>query len=307
MKLLGEHGVEGCYVRQSNIIAFSAQKCIDDVLEPRPTMFFFYNPSREKKNQWGARGWHQVSGVYGSPCFKPNERWVFISDPGEVYVVGQGDDDDEKPIIRSPRKYFTALKCIDGGYVYAVGLGRKVYKRIQPNNWIQLNTDSMASPKAGNFSTIGFSDIDGFSESEIYACGGVGDLWKFNGNTWNSVNLPTNVNLEKICCASNGMVYITTNANLLLIGRDNKWKVKEQDVSDYILEQIVCYKDKVLISSHEKIFEIKNDELVEANLSIPAMDSYAHVATGDGILVVAGIHSACLYNGKDWEKIFDLT
>lgn len=307
MELLGEFGIDGCHVRTSEFIAFSAQKWIvDDALEPRETMFFFYHPTQEKERQWAARGWHYVTGVHGSPCFKPNERWVFISDPGEVYVVGKGDDGDEEPIVKSSRTYFTALKCIAGGYVYAVGLGRKVYKRTKPNNWKQLHTKSMAPSKVISLDKIGFSDIDGFSDSEIYACGGVGDLWRFDGKTWKSVDVPTNVNLEKICCASDGMVYITTDANLLLIGRDSKWKVKKQDVSDYILEEIVCYKDKVLVSSHEKIFELRKDELVEADLSLPIMDSYAHMASGDGILVVAGIHSAYLYDGKDWNKIFDL-
>jgi hypothetical protein len=307
MKHLGEFGIEGCYVRKSNIIGFSAQKwVVDDALEPRETMFFFYNPTRAKPDQWAARGWHQVTGVYGCPCFKPNERWVFISDPGEVYVLGKGDDGDEEPIDKSSKKYFSAVKCISGGYAYAVGGGRKVYKRIKQNTWKQLNTKSMASPKAKSFDEIGFSDIDGFSDNEIYACGGIGDLWKYNGKTWKSVDVPTNVNLEKICCASNGTVYITTNANLLLIGRGSEWKVKEQNVSDYILEEIVCYKNKILVSSHEKIFELKKDKLVEADLSLPVMDSYAHMATGDEILVVAGIHSAYLYDGKDWNKIFDL-
>ena len=288
-KHLSEFGIGGCHVRTSNNIAFNTQKwVVDDALEPRPTMLFFYDPTRDPKDQWAARGWHEVTGVHGCPCFKPSERWIFISDPGEVYVLGKGDDGDEAPIVKAKRKYFTALKCIAGGHAYAVGLGRKVYKRTKPNTWKQLHTDSMADSKGTTIDEMGFRDIDGFSDREVYACGGSGDLWKFNGKTWKSVDLPTNASLEKICCASDGMVYITTNANFLLLGRDTEWEIKEQDVADYLLEEIVCYKDRVLVSSLEKIFELRDVELVETELSLPAMDSYAHMATGDGILVVAG-------------------
>jgi hypothetical protein len=108
----------------------------------------------------------------------------------------------------------------------------------------------------GDLDDIGFEDIDGFSDTNIYAGGGHGDLWKFNGESWRKIRIPTNVNLEKICCATDGKVYITTNANLLIVGVDDRWELIEQDVGEIILEEIVCYNNTVYVSSDDAIYKI---------------------------------------------------
>src|SRR5262245_9944958 len=128
-KQLREFGVAGCHVRSKNIIAFSTQKWEeDDTMVPRRTMLFFYNPYKEKSEQWAAREWDLMTGIHECACYAPNERWVFVSDPDEVYVLGQGDDGDEKPITRKRAAQFSAVKCIARGHAYAVGTGREVHK-----------------------------------------------------------------------------------------------------------------------------------------------------------------------------------
>lgn len=154
-------------------------------------------------------GGHHVAGVHGCACFEPNERWVFVADAGEVYVLGQGDEGDEAPIVKGQRAYFSSVRCIGGGYAYAVGVGRKVYKRTKAHRWEPVHTTAMA----------------------------------------------TKASLQTICCASDGKVYILTDTNALLIGRDDTWVLEQQHVADHLLEEIVCYDGRVFISSPEKIFE----------------------------------------------------
>ena len=79
-----------------------------------------------------------MTAMHGAACFKPHERWVFVSEPGEVYVVGQGDDGYEEDIDGAERDYFKSVKCIAGGYCYAVGLHRRVFRREEPNRWVAL-------------------------------------------------------------------------------------------------------------------------------------------------------------------------
>jgi hypothetical protein len=50
-----------------------------------------------------------------------------------------------------------------------------------------------------------------------------------------------------------------------------------------------------------------DNQLVDSELDLPRMDSYAHMAASDGILVVSGIHCAYLYDGNRWKKIFDFS
>jgi hypothetical protein len=133
-KHLKTFGVVNCHVRSAELISFSCQKwVIDDALEPRQTMLFFYNTYRPRDDQWAAREWDFMTGIHGCACYKPKERWVFDSDPGEVYVLGQGDDDEEAPIRKTSKIYIQSLKCIAGGYAYAVGPARSVYKRQGKN------------------------------------------------------------------------------------------------------------------------------------------------------------------------------
>src|SRR5688572_14175534 len=92
-----------CYVRRWNIIGFAAQKWSNsDSLEQRDTAIFFYypdEPSDEPPDKmWAFSYLGESTGVHGCAAFKPNERWIFVTDDGEVYVVGEGDDDWENPI-----------------------------------------------------------------------------------------------------------------------------------------------------------------------------------------------------------------
>lgn len=305
LQLLKSFGVAGCHVRASDYMCFSCQRWEeDDVLVPRETIFFTYDLARPKSQPWGFREWDPCTSIFGSSCFKPEEKWVFINSQGNVYSTGGGEDDDESSILSAGNKYFSVLKCIDNGYVYAVGPGRKVVKRQRKNKWISIDSPSM-KPKKKEFEDSGFSAIDGFSDTDLYASGGAGDLWHFDGQRWTFINLGTNVVLENICCSSDGNVYIITNANVLIVGRNDRWEILDQEIGEEILEEMVCYKGTVYISSHKKLYEIKKKKIVDTKLKLPKMDSYSHLAEGDGILLLAGIHCAYFYDGKKWHKVFD--
>jgi hypothetical protein len=179
-------GVSSCHVRRRNIISFSAQKWTDDdPLVPRDTMLFFHYPDESAAERWAARELDRTTGVHGAACRAPEERWVFVSDDGHVYVMGQGDDGAEKPV--GAKLQINAVKSI-GGFAYVVGAGRAVFRRTGPNRWLRLSDAAMAR---GEPDALGFDDIDGFSERDVYACGGRGHLWSFDGHAWRRRNVPT--------------------------------------------------------------------------------------------------------------------
>lgn len=306
-KELKEFGIEGCHVRSKDIIAFTAQNWeLDDSLEPRPTMIFFYYPDEPKVEQWAVRGWHQTTGIHGCACFKPAERWVFIADPGEVYVVGQGDDDDERSITNKKPAFFTSLRCIAREHAYAVGVGREVYRRTAPNKWQRLTTEDLTKPLNGNLENAGFDDIDGFAEDDLYACGPQGNLWHFDGKRWTSEECPSDANFEKIVCASNGQVYLTTDRHELWVGRDRKWRPIKVDLGYQFFQEIVSYRDLVIVSTDEALYDVSTGQARSLPMGQPQMSNFAHLASGDGVLVVAGVDEAFLYDGSRWKKIFQL-
>jgi hypothetical protein len=301
-------GIESCHVRNKDIIGFSAQNWDDDdSLEPRPTTLFFYFPNKKKGEQWAVREWHETTGIHGCVCRKPLDRWVFIADPGEVYVLGDGDDDDEKSITSRKPSFFTSLRCIAGGFAYAVGVGREIYRRTAPNKWQRLTTDDLTKPLNGNLENAGFDDIDGFAEDDIYACGPRGNLWHFDGKRWTREEIPTDAALEKIVCASDGLVYLTTDRHDLWVGRKGKWKsIRINLGSDEFFQEIVSYQELVIVSTDEALYDVSTGEARPLPIGQPPMSNFAHLASGDGILVVAGVDEAFLHDGLRWKKIFQL-
>lgn len=302
---LQSFGVADCHVRSREIIAFTAQKwTVDDALEPRDTLLVFYYPLDPADEQWAVRELDQMTGIHGCACFQPQERSVFVADPGEVYVVGQGDDDYEKSIATSGVQHFNAVKCIAGGYAYAAGIGRKVYQRTAAAHWTLLTDATLTGTLPGDLDHAGFQDIDGFADNDLYACGGLGDLWHYDGKRWTREDIPTNAPLGKILCAPDGKVYITTGQRQLLIGRRGTWRVHKADIGKEMLAQIVEFDGRVWVSTDQAIYEVRGQDVVPAALGQPKMSLCTHLASGDGVLVVAGAHEAYLYDGSAWKTIF---
>lgn len=305
-KLLRSFEISGCHVRHRDNIAFTTQKWDGtDPMVPRDTMLFFHYRDEPKPEQWAARELDQMTGIHGCACFKPQERYVFVFDPGEVYVNGMGDDGEEGVIDSSAKRYFSAVRCIAGGFAYAVGLGRAVYKRTAAGKWKYLSGGPMTAKLPDSLDRAGFEDIDGFSDNDLYACGGRGDLWHYDGKKWSREDIPTNANLSRICCAADGKVYVTTNVRQLLVGRSGAWKLLKVDTGDPFVD-IVDFNSRVLISTDEAIFEVQANSVVPAKLGVPKMTLYSHLDSRDGVLLVAGSKEAFLFDGKKWHKIFQL-
>lgn len=301
MDVIRGFGINSCHVMRRDMICLTLQSWeVDDSLEPRPTILLFYYPDRLYEDQLAIRQIDDVVGLHGCSCVKPSEQWVFVTDPGEVYVVGQGDDGYEDPIGRGKRHYFTSVKSIAPGYAYASGLGRTLYKRIAGSQW-----SAITRPFTGGGEKIvtSFLDFDGFSDQAIYACGGAGDLFAFDGAVWRRQDVPTNARLEKLCCAADGKVYVVSNANSVVVGDGGSWRMFEQHMPNEMIESIIRLEDGLIASSNRGVYELKEGRLRPASFSLPSMDSYAHLAAGDGILVIGGAHEAYYRATGSWRQI----
>jgi hypothetical protein len=297
--------LSGCAVRRRNIMSFWGQKWDNpDPLEVRPTRVYYFYPDKPEERRWAFREPAETRGLRGCAVTNPEERWVFVADDGQVYVAGGGVGAFEEPITSKPFSFFSNVKRVSPGRAVAVGPRRKVFVREAPDRWRQLEAGLFPQGDQTNHDSSGFSDIDGFSESDLYACGGRGDLWHFDGRLWTQVEIPTNDNLWRLCCASNGRVYVITGRREILMGRDQAWTVVSQNLTDQTLESIVVFSDKVIISTESALFEMVGDALQLASLGdMPPMRSRSFLAVGDGILVVAGSSDACSFDGTRWSVI----
>lgn len=293
-----------CHVRTREILGFTAQKWPNtDPLEQRETAVFFYYRDEVPDDRWAVSGIGHATGVSGCASFKPEERWIFLTDDGQVYVVGQGDDDYESPVSADPVLYFSNVKSVRNGHAIAVGPNRHVFLRRGPDDWVRLEAGLYPDAEETNLEHAGFSDLDGFSEQDMYACGGRADLWHYDGGRWTQVELPINAVLERVCCGDDGFVYITTNLRAVVRGRGTAWDVITDGQPEQVLESMVCYDQKIIVSTVSELYVVDAFGFRPARLGEPKMKSKAHLAAGDGVLLVAGADEAAVFDGSKWEVI----
>ncbi|MFZ6674194.1 hypothetical protein [Undibacterium sp. Xuan67W] len=206
------------------------------------------------------------------------------------------------------------------GQVYALGNYRKIYRRIGMEQWIELGQEGKGVPVPADIETgksysqgLGFRDMSAFSADDMYAVGGDGDVWRFDGNKWHNCPIPTNADLRTVCCAGDGQVYITEMNGSVWAGRADKWKrIVVADIAPgYQPVDAVWFNQRLYLGGQEGLWtiDIKNKSLVP----LDEVESDAPNATNGGrldlspdgkYLLTAGPHGACLNDGTGWKRLF---
>lgn len=230
---------------------------------------------------------------------QPEPRLVAVGEYGQVTVAGGGTQADEAIPIPSKRGPLRHANLIAGN-VYAVGMGRYVYRRAKPNSWIDMSPPSV--PKSSK-KPIGFEAVDGFNENEIYAVGWNGEIWTFDGQGWRSETTPTNAILVATCCGADGIVYACGQRGLLLRGRRGRWEVIQQDV---VLDDIwgLCwYRDALYLSTMRAVFRLDGEQPDEVHFGPDTAHTCFRLVAGHGVMCSVGAKDTMLYDGSNWTRI----
>ena len=243
----------------------------------------------------------------------PSIHGVAIDYGGQILARGPEIEGMENKIpydeIKGPRRGgMINLKNI-GGYVYAVGSRRSVCRREGPNDWVPMWNDSLPIPKVKetpDLGDYGFEAIDGFSTDDIYAAGGKGDVWHFDGKRWRQIPFPSNMDLYNVCCGADGQVYLGAQSGHVFRGRGQQWEHICKGGISLRYNDMVWFQDSVWCTNDYGIWRIHNGKrsLVDLPAGICACMGYASAA--DGIMVMAGMYGAAMHNGKDWVNLVDM-
>lgn len=256
-------------------------------------------------DQWGWTNLLHWSLVRGGAAHLPDNQFVGVDLDGHVFVTGSGVSEQEQDVPRAAaggpdRGGIRKLKTI-GGYLYACGGGRSVDKRLGKNHWASL---TQALPPYPDIGRGGFQDIDGFSEDELYAVGGKADVWHYNGQRWEQLDVPTNTWVEAVCCAGDGSVYIAALEGMILKGRGDQWKVIDRGGVLTGLRDMVWYEERVWCSNDYGLWTIHEDRLERAKLPTEIAVCAGHLYVGDGVLLTAGLGGAAFKEDGQWRSIF---
>lgn len=224
---------------------------------------------------------------------------VARNNDGQVSVLGGGSKFPDEFIDPGKVPMTYRIKTIDG-YAYSVGGGRSIYKRTDIAKWIKLDK---GLPKVDADTAQGFNDMDAFSESDMYAVGGHGDVWHFDGGQWKQMGFPSNVQLATVTCAGDGNVYISGEGGSLWVGRKSTWKRIHQGASSVLWNDVLWFDGKLWLASDYQLRVWNGKELETVTHEGEDVPIYGHMDARDGLLAVASPWSVMTFDGKAWRTI----
>lgn len=273
------------------------------------------------KPKWGIDGYGEFQHL--SVAKLPDNTLIVVSRIGDVITQDNSFDDNVKPNLLN--EY-----CIDilqscpirkvrniSGKAYVAARWRTVFRRNSSDIWVCLSGNSSKQIKTLKKEKYdpGFNDIGGFSENDIYACGGQGDLWHFNGEEWSQLNCTTHLKLYSLCCAPNGKVYIGCESGRIISGRDSSWKMLDVKAPKVKIFDVVWYKDKLYLACGKYGLYVYNMDVIipvdylssskastaENDFTPPA--SVRSLSADDDTLAVTGTDKVLTFNGESWKNV----
>jgi hypothetical protein len=220
---------------------------------------------------------------------------------GDVYPVGGGVDGPFEKIAPDGWPGLKRLKCL-WGYTYSVGGSRDIYKRVAVGKW---ERDSRI-PEPKTYEAIGaagFNDLDAFSESDMYAVGGHGDVWHFDGSAWRQMGFPTNEQLATVTCAGDGNVYITGEGGSLWVGQKSTWRLLEQRGSSVLCNDAVWFNGQLWMASDYQLRVWNGKAVVPPEHDGKPILASGHMDAYDGLLAVADLWTVSTFDGQQWRTV----
>jgi hypothetical protein len=239
-------------------------------------------------------------GVSRAPFVRPGGLVASMNRDGDVWPLGGGNGPAEE-IAAGQRPATQRLKCL-WGYTYSIGLFRKVFKRVAVGKWERL--DAIPAPVGdAAIDASGFNDLDGFTESDLYAVGGHGDVWHFDGSAWRQMGFPTNEQLATVTCAGDGNVYITGEGGSLWVGQKSTWRLLEQRGSSVLCNDAVWFNGQLWMASDYQLRVWDGKAVVPPEHEGKPILASGHMDAYDGILAIADLWTVSTFDGQQWRKV----
>jgi hypothetical protein len=237
-------------------------------------------------------------GVSRAPFERPGG--LVASMGGDAWPLGGGNGPLEK-IVVGAKSSTQRLKCLFG-YTYSVGIARKLYKREAVGRWTRIEGIPMSKNEAA-LQAAGFQDLDAFSESDMYAVGGHGDVWHFDGREWRQMGFPTNERLATVTCAGDGNVYISSEGGSLWVGQHSTWRLLEQRGSSVQWNDVRWFDGKLWLASDYQLRVWNGREIVPPEHEGQTILASGHMDAHDGLLVIADLWTVSTFDGQTWRKV----
>jgi hypothetical protein len=254
-------------------------------------------------------------GVSRTPFEKPTGLMASRNSDGDVWPHGSAGNGPLEYIAKGKWPGADRLKCIDG-FTYSVGGNREIYKRVAVGRWEPFVREGLIFsgdlPGIQTMSTsrlldvtsaMGFNDLDAFSASDMYAVGGHGDIWHFDGTRWQKMGFPSNVQLGTVTCAGDGNVYVSGEGGSLWVGQRSTWRRVYEGSSSILWNDVLWFNGQLWLASDYQFRIWDGKEMLEVTHEGKSVSMYGHMDAYDGILAIASPEWVKTFDGKEWRTI----
>jgi hypothetical protein len=251
---------------------------------------------------WHNGNWfrHFLEWVAKSACVvrTPKSQLVAIEGAGRFLVFGQGEvSEGVITIIPTPDGKlgpFRKARAISGD-AYAVGLGGLAMKRSVSGQWIAIDRNLP--------SEADLESIAGFSDTELYAVGWRGQIWRYDGHLWHLVASPANSILTEVVCAPDGLVYCVGQMGVILRGRDDSWEEVQQNNFQADLWGAEWFNGGLWVSTMTSVYSLVSGNLQSANFGEDHPETAYELSAADGQLWSIGRKDIMAHDGEKWRRI----
>ncbi|EKP5052046.1 hypothetical protein P3O32_001876 [Salmonella enterica] len=212
-----------------------------------------------------------------------------------------------------------------GTNVYAICSGLRIYKRIKYQQWQEI-THNLPVPNgfiegsADGVKNSIFYDLAGFSESDMYAVGGMGIVYHYNGLSWLKIPFNSDKRLHTVCCADDGFVYISDNDGSIWKGRKNEWtRIINQGTLIWPFKNMVWFDNRLWCGNHQDIKVLEDGQLIYATQAkhkplpdeVDGLGNHKNgknieVSPDGSIMMISGSQGVAIYDGNEWKVLLNL-
>lgn len=236
----------------------------------------------------------ETSGFFEIVCMTPEGEVPVGTIEGMTNEVIDGSPDG--PSHRGPLRDLQLI----GGYPYAVGMSRQVYRRDGPGTWSRQDGGGVA--ERGAVALCGFNSVHGLSEADIFAVGFNGEVWRRQNGIWNQEQQIVSCVLTRVVVVSDGLVYACGQQGTLLRFDGNAWTKLDHRATDKDLWGMAWFDDALYVSTDSAVFRLDADnQLFEVDMGRAIKPSCRHLHAHDGVLMSVGARDIMVTcDGQRW-------
>lgn len=232
------------------------------------------------------------------------------SPTGPVWVVNRNYAEMEQvrpDALEKPRSTVAVSRIVQvNGRAYAVSRFRRLFRRDGPNQWILVSEGIPPGKVKSPFDEgkYGFHDLHGLTEDNLYAVGGHGDVWRYDGIRWIQCDFPSNKELDTVTVAPDGQVYISGQSGSLWVGKEDTWTLLANGSSSVPYNDSRWFKGKLWLISDYQLHVLEDGELRRATHSGARLIHTGWMDCTDDLMVIAtNGGSVHVFDGADWKTV----